>query len=88
MDALVRIFEDDLIVRVVSCAYDLSLPNQLIAHQSAHALRLGSIFSRQKMRMKSSRSKMIASISLSPTPFLFFQGLLLLGFVPGFQLCE
>ena len=44
--------EDDLIVRVASCAYDLSLPNQLIANQSAHALRLGSILFWQKIRMR------------------------------------
>ena len=78
MDALVRIYEDDLIAKrnVVAmqypCAFDLSLTNQLIANQNALALRLGFILARQKMRMKLSKSKMTDSIWLGPTPLFCF----------------
>ena len=57
-DALVRIYEDDLIakrnVTAMYCpyAFDLSCPNQLTVNQNAHVFRLSSILARQKMRMK------------------------------------
>ena len=65
MDAAVRIYEDDLIptrsVTVMKYPYAL-----------AHVSLLSSIFARQKMRMKSSKSKMTASIWMSSTPVFYF----------------
>ena len=67
MDAVVRIYEDDLVATrsVTGMKYPYAL---------AHLSRLSSIFARQKMRMKSSKSKMTASIWMSSTPlFNFFE---------------
>ena len=66
---------------------DLSCPNQLTADQNAPEFRLSSILVGQQKKMWL-RSKMTDSIWLSPTPRHFVQSLLLLGFIPGFQLRE
>ena len=65
MDALVMIYEDDLIatrgVTAMPSPYSL-----------ARVSRLGSIFSSKKTRVKLSRSKMTISIWLNSTPRMYF----------------
>ena len=64
IDALVRIYEDDLIA--TRCVTAMQYPDAL-----AYVSRLSYILARQKMRMKQSSSMMTAAIWLSSTPHLY-----------------